>query len=65
MQRLNVEIKEIVKNYKGNTPIYVYVNKDKSNYRLSNEKWVTLNDELLQILKEKYGEENIKVLKNL
>lgn len=65
MQRLNVEIKEIVKNYKGNTPIYVYVNKDKSYYRLSSEKWVTLSDELLQILKEKYGEENIKVLENL
>lgn len=62
VKTLNNEIHNLVKDYIGNTPIYVFDASRRQNYRLSKDKWVELEDELIEILKNKYGEDNIKIM---
>ena len=62
VKKLNLEIKELIKDYEGNTPIYVFDAEKRQNYRLSKDKWIELDDIVLDKLKEKYGLENIKVM---
>ena len=62
LKKLNIEIKELIKDYEGNTPIYVFDAEKRQNYRLSKDKWIELDDIVLDKLKEKYGLENIKVM---
>lgn len=52
----------MVENHKGNTPTYVFVRKDKKSYRMSGDYWVTLDDELIEKLKDSFGEANIKIV---
>ena len=62
VNKLNREIKDIVRDYHGNTPIYVFESDSKNTFRLANDKWVELDDVLLEILKDKYGIDNVKVM---
>lgn len=55
-------LKGIIKGYEGNTPVYVYAEAEKQNFRMSNDKWVEPDSELIDILKQNFGEENIKIV---
>ncbi len=48
--------------FNGNTPVCLYSEEDKSVKVLEREFWVSLNDYLLKELKERLGEENVKVV---
>jgi DNA polymerase-3 subunit alpha len=48
--------------FSGNTPVCLYSEEDKSVRVLERDCWVDLNDCLLKELKERLGEENIKVV---
>ena len=41
-----------------------YVKKEKKYYRLSSEFWIESNAELIQELKECFGEDNIRTISN-
>ena len=59
---VNREILGMLKEHQGNTPIYVFDAEKRQQFRLSSDKWVELDDIVVEILKEKYGEDNIKVM---
>jgi DNA polymerase-3 subunit alpha len=48
--------------FNGNTPVCLYSEEDKSVKVLEREFWVSMNDYLLKELKERLGEENVKVV---
>jgi DNA polymerase-3 subunit alpha len=52
----------LFKYFNGNTPVCLYSEEDKSVKVLERECWVSLNKYLLDELKERLGEENIKVV---
>ncbi len=60
-----VEIKRIIKpiliNYSGNTPVYLFAAKERTPFRLSREMWVNVETEVVEILKGKFGANNVKV----
>ena len=58
------ELKKIREGHEGNTTIYLFDAENKQKYRLSNDIWVELDDEIIEILKDKYGEDNVKVIDN-
>lgn len=65
-EELNILNRDIIKyigDHKGNTPVYVCVaSESKKSYRLAHDKWVELDDIVLEQLKDVYGEDNVKVV---
>ena len=62
LREVTIKLKDIVKDYSGDTPIYLFVADKRQSYRLSRDKWVKEDDELLDILKQQFGEENVKFI---
>ena len=63
LNTLNRDIIKYIGDHKGNTPVYVCVaSQSKKSYRLSHDKWVELDDIVLEQLKAIYGEDNVKVV---
>ena len=54
----------LLEQYKGDTPIYMFTAKERSNFRLSREMWIDLEGDGLDFLKEKFGEDNVKVVES-
>ena len=52
----------IVKEYKGDSALYVFTSNDRKNYRMPREMWVDLNTEVVFELKKIFGDENVKVV---
>jgi DNA polymerase-3 subunit alpha len=52
----------LFKYFNGNTPVCLYNEEDKTVKVLDRECWVSLNDCLLNELKERLGEDNVKVV---
>ena len=61
-KEINKLLKFIVKDYTGKTPIYLYADREKRKFLTNMDVWVDLNNDVLSVLREKFGEENIKVL---
>ncbi|MBS6888990.1 MULTISPECIES: DNA polymerase III subunit alpha [Clostridium] len=55
-------IKNIIGDYLGNTPIYLFDAEKRQNYRLSKDKWINEDDEVIENLKNHFGEENVKLI---
>ncbi|MBP1890390.1 DNA polymerase-3 subunit alpha [Clostridium moniliforme] len=62
MKKINFELKHGFSEYKGDSAVYLFNSERKRSYRLSKDAWVNLNTEIIKELKDKYGEENIKVV---
>ncbi|MEG1004578.1 MAG: OB-fold nucleic acid binding domain-containing protein, partial [Clostridium sp.] len=62
MKKVNTDFKTEFTDYKGDSAVYVFNAKDKKSYRLARESWVNLDSDIVSVLKEKYGEDNIKVI---
>jgi DNA polymerase-3 subunit alpha len=56
------KITPILKFFNGNIPVYIYNESEKKTKIASRELWVSLNDGLLQELKDILGDENVKVV---
>ncbi len=48
--------------YKGNTPVYLFIRKERKNYRMDKEFWVNTESGVVEFLKSEFGEENVKVV---
>lgn len=56
------DIKKIIGDCLGNTPIYLFDAEKRQNYRLSKDKWINEDDEVIENLKSHFGEENVKLI---
>lgn len=61
-KEINKLLKFVVKDFKGETPIYLFANKEKQKFLIGKDAWIDLNSEILSVLRQKFGEENIKVI---
>lgn len=61
-KEISKKLKELLdEQYKGDTPIYICAIKEKQKFRVSRDRWITLDNDALDILKESFGEENVKI----
>ncbi len=56
------ELKTICSQNSGGIPIYLCTKEERKKYLLAREYWVNEEESLLNFLREKYGEQNIKLL---
>ena len=56
------QIKGILKECSGNTPVYVYFAKEKKNTIAERSMWVTLSKTLMTKLRNTLGEENVVIV---
>jgi DNA polymerase-3 subunit alpha len=60
---LSKRLKELlIKEYLGDTPIYIFENKEKQKFRVPKDRWVSLESDVITLLRETLGEDNVKVL---
>lgn len=62
VRNINKEIKNLILGYEGNTAVYVFDAEKRQNYRLQRDKWIDSASEVIELLKDKYGEENVKLV---
>jgi len=61
-KELNKRLKELlVKEYIGDTPIYIFANKEKQKFRVPRDRWISLESDAISLLRDNLGEENIKI----
>jgi DNA polymerase-3 subunit alpha len=56
------ELRTVCARNSGNIPIYLCTKEERKKYLLSREYWISEESNMLNFLKEKYGNENIKLL---
>ncbi|HEY5524976.1 MAG TPA: DNA polymerase III subunit alpha, partial [Clostridium sp.] len=61
-KKVNLELKELIIGHEGNTPTYLFTVDKKQKYRLQKDRWITLDEEIMDIFKDKYGEDNVKLV---
>ena len=61
-KEMKPQLINIVKEYKGDSALYVFTSNDRKNYRMPRERWVDLNTEVVFELKKVFGDENVKVV---
>lgn len=60
---LNKRLKDILaKEYLGDTPIYIFESQQKQKFRVPKDRWVSLDSDVIIMLKETLGEENVKII---
>lgn len=64
VSKASKEIKIIREGYEGNTTIYLFDEEKKQSYRLGNDYWVEIEEGIIEILKERYGEDNVRIVEN-
>ena len=62
IREANNDIKKIIGDCVGNIPIYLFDAEKRQNYRLSKDKWINEDDEVIENLKSHFGEENVKLI---
>lgn len=62
VKKVNYELRRGFEEYKGESAIYVFNASNNKSYRLAREAWLNLDTDIITILKEKYGEDNVKVV---
>lgn len=55
------ELKNVLMNFRGSSPVYLVVKETSKKLGAPREMWVTISEELLKVLGEKFGTENVKV----
>ena len=61
-KEINKLLKFVVKDFKGETPVYLFANKEKQKFLINKDAWVDLNSDVLSVLREKFGDDNIKIV---
>ena len=54
-------IKEILRKYKGDTPVYIYIEKEKKTIVSDRELWLDVSEKAIMELKDLLGEESVKL----
>ncbi|GAA0078995.1 DNA polymerase III subunit alpha [Clostridium sp. CTA-5] len=61
-RELNNNLKSLVKEYKGDTPIYIFAAEQRQQFRVPRDRWVSLESEVMNILRNYLGDENVKIV---
>ncbi len=61
-KEINWALKPYLSPYRGDTPLYIFAARERQNYRLSRDMWVDTDKGALEFLREKFGEENVKLV---
>ena len=62
-KQFNFYLKELLtEDRKGDTPIYFYASKENKKFRAPRDRWISLESDIKEILIEKLGEENVKIV---
>lgn len=62
-REFSMRLKEILlKEYLGDTPIYIFESKEKQKFRVPRDRWVSLDSDVMGLLKGTLGEENVKII---
>lgn len=56
------ELKPILSSFKGNIPVYLCTKKERKKFRLDRELWINNDVELMSILRNNFGDENVKII---
>ncbi|WP_026885211.1 DNA polymerase III subunit alpha [Clostridium beijerinckii] len=60
---LSKRLKELlIKEYMGDTPIYIFESKGRQKFRVPRDRWISLESDAMNLLRQTLGEENVKVL---
>ncbi|WP_238898913.1 DNA polymerase III subunit alpha [Clostridium sp. YIM B02500] len=60
---LSKKLKELlIKEYIGDTPIYIFESKGKQKFRVPRDRWISLESDVMNLLRQTLGDENVKVL---
>jgi DNA polymerase III subunit alpha len=54
-------LKILLSSYKGTTPVYLCTRKERNKYRLDREVWINSESDIVDLLKNQFGEENVKL----
>lgn len=61
-KEFNKKLKELlIKEYLGDTPVYMFASKEKQQFRVPRDRWISLESDVIDLLKESLGEDNVKV----
>eukprot|EP00831_Metopus_contortus_P083230 TRINITY_DN9172_c0_g1_i4.p1 TRINITY_DN9172_c0_g1~~TRINITY_DN9172_c0_g1_i4.p1 ORF type:complete len:283 (-),score=65.06 TRINITY_DN9172_c0_g1_i4:488-1336(-) len=64
-KEFNKFLKEFLKEDQlGDTPIYFYASKENKKFRAARDRWICLESDIEELLIEKLGEENVKVVED-
>ena len=55
-------LKVLLMPYRGSSPLYVYAEKQKQKFRMGKEMWIDIESDGIDMLKERFGESNVKVV---
>lgn len=61
-RELNIKLKELIQGKEGDTPVYIYANVEKQYYKLPRDRWIDLEEDVLDILKDMIGSDNVKII---
>ena len=50
-----------MKEYLGDTPIYIFASREKQKFRVPRDRWISLESDVISLLKDTLGEENVKI----
>ncbi|WP_061324425.1 hypothetical protein [Clostridium botulinum] len=62
VRTVNKLLKTILETHKGNTPIYIFSEKERQSFRLSKDLWISLDVDIISTLRRYFWDENIKVV---
>ncbi|MGL5245938.1 MAG: OB-fold nucleic acid binding domain-containing protein, partial [Sarcina sp.] len=62
VRAVNKALKILLNQYKGDTSVYLVAAKERKSFRLARECWIDLDTEVMDFLKEKFGEANVKLI---
>jgi DNA polymerase III subunit alpha len=55
------KMKTTLLKHKGNQPVYICTKKERQKFRVDREYWINVDEEILDLLKKEFGEQNVKV----
>jgi DNA polymerase-3 subunit alpha len=56
------ELKPLLMEHKGSTPVYLFSKKERNTFRLARELWIDSEEEIIETLRKKFGSVNVKVV---
>lgn len=62
VRTVNKLLTTILETHKGNTPIYIFSEKERQSFRLSKDLWISLDVDIISTLRRYFWDENIKVV---
>ena len=64
VRKVNRELKDLIQGYEGNTVVYVFAADKKQYYRLQRDKWIDVNSDVVEVIKNKYGVDNVRIIES-